>query len=182
MKKIIAVAGIGYVGLSNAILLAQHNTVRALDLNPERVDLVNARKSPIVDADAERYLADKTLDLTATTDAEDAFRGADFIIIATPTDYDPSANYFNTASVEAVAAQAVRCNPEATIVIKSTVPVGFTARLAADLGSDRIIFSPEFLREGHALHDNLYPSRIIVGAQTPEAHEFAELLREGAEA
>ncbi len=179
-QRIIAVAGIGYVGLSNAILLSQNNSVRALDVKPERVRMLNARQSPIIDREVEDFLAHKDLDLVATTDVEEAFAGADFIIIATPTDYDPDAHHFDTTTVEAVAAQAVAINPAATIIIKSTVPVGFTEKLAADLGSDRIIFSPEFLREGHALQDNLYPSRIIVGAKTEAAREFADLLAEGA--
>ncbi|WP_373050779.1 nucleotide sugar dehydrogenase [Thalassovita aquimarina] len=181
-QRIIAVAGIGYVGLSNAILLSQNNSVRALDVKPERVRMLNARQSPIIDREVEDFLAHKDLDLVATTDVEEAFAGADFIIIATPTDYDPDAHHFDTTTVEAVAAQAVAINPAATIIIKSTVPVGFTEKLAADLGSDRIIFSPEFLREGHALQDNLYPSRIIVGAKTEAAREFADLLTEGAAA
>ncbi len=179
-QRIIAVAGIGYVGLSNAILLSQNNSVRALDVKPERVRMLNARQSPIIDREVEDFLAHKDLDLVATTDVEEAFAGADFIIIATPTDYDPDAHHFDTTTVEAVAAQAVTINPAATVIIKSTVPVGFTEKLAADLGSDRIIFSPEFLREGHALQDNLYPSRIIVGAKTEAAREFADLLAEGA--
>ncbi|MBR9650088.1 nucleotide sugar dehydrogenase [Thalassovita aquimarina] len=181
-QRIIAVAGIGYVGLSNAILLSQNNSVRALDVKPERVRMLNARQSPIIDREVEDFLAHKDLDLVATTDVEEAFAGSDFIIIATPTDYDPDAHHFDTTTVEAVAAQAVAINPAATIIIKSTVPVGFTEKLAADLGSDRIIFSPEFLREGHALQDNLYPSRIIVGAKTEAAREFADLLTEGAAA
>ena len=181
-RKTIAVVGIGYVGLSNALLLAQHNTVRALDLDPHRVALLNAGQSPVIDAEAEDFLARRDLDLVATTDAEAAFAGADFIVIATPTDYDPRENTFDTSSVEAVAAQAAARNPAATIVIKSTVPVGFTDRLAARLGHDNILFSPEFLREGHALYDNLHPSRIIVGARTQPARDFAALLAQGAAA
>ncbi|MEH7830379.1 nucleotide sugar dehydrogenase [Gemmobacter denitrificans] len=176
----IAVAGIGYVGLSMAVLLAQRHSVRALDVSPDRVARLNARQSPIQDPEIERFLADKPLDLTATTDAAAAMAGAGIVVIATPTSYDPATNRFDTSSVEAVAQQALTHAPGATIVIKSTIPVGFTEALNARLGTDRILFSPEFLREGRALHDNLYPSRIVVGATTPEAQVFADLLREGA--
>jgi len=176
----IAVAGIGYVGLSNAVLLAQNNHVTAVDLDPERVAQVNAGQSPIVDAELEGYLRDRTLRLTATTDAAQAYAGADFVVVATPTNYDPVENYFDTSSVEAVIRAVVAVNDYATIVIKSTVPVGYTARFSAQIGGDRVIFSPEFLREGRALHDNLYPSRIIVGERSARAETFARLLAEGA--
>ncbi|MFG6589220.1 nucleotide sugar dehydrogenase [Sulfitobacter sp. MOLA879] len=176
----IAVAGIGYVGLSNAVLLAQNNQVTAIDLDPERVAQVNAGQSPIVDAELEGYLRDRTLRLTATTDAAQAYAGADFVVVATPTNYDPVENYFDTSSVEAVIRAVVAVNDYATIVIKSTVPVGYTARISAQIGGDRVIFSPEFLREGRALHDNLYPSRIIVGERSARAETFARLLAEGA--
>jgi UDPglucose 6-dehydrogenase len=176
----IAVAGLGYVGLSNAVLLAQHNTVVAVDIDQSRVDLVNARKSPIIDPDIADYLATRDLDLTATTDSLVAFAEADFIIVATPTNYDEKTNYFDTSSVESVVARALEANEDAQIVIKSTIPVGFVERLRFDLDSDNIMFSPEFLREGRALYDNLYPSRIIVGATTDAAHSFAHLLMQGA--
>jgi UDPglucose 6-dehydrogenase len=176
----IAVAGLGYVGLSNAVLLAQHNTVVAVDIDQSRVDLVNARKSPIIDPDITEYLATRDLDLTATTDSAAAFADADYIIVATPTNYDERTNYFDTSSVEAVVVRALEINEDAQIVIKSTIPVGFTERLRFDLDSDNILFSPEFLREGRALYDNLYPSRIIVGATTDAAHVFADLLVRGA--
>jgi UDPglucose 6-dehydrogenase len=176
----IAVAGLGYVGLSNAVLLAQHNTVVAVDIDQSRVDLVNARKSPIIDPDITEYLATRDLDLTATTDSAAAFADADYIIVATPTNYDERTNYFATSSVEAVVVRALEINEDAQIVIKSTIPVGFTERLRFDLDSDNILFSPEFLREGRALYDNLYPSRIIVGATTDAAHVFADLLVRGA--
>jgi UDPglucose 6-dehydrogenase len=179
-KPKIAVAGIGYVGLSNGVLLAQHNTVCAVDLNPERVAQVNARQSPLLDDELESYLAEKQLDLRATTDAAEAFGDAEFIIVATPTNYDPVANFFDTSSVEAVVRQAIAANPAATIVIKSTVPVGYTAGLSEKLGSNQIIFSPEFLREGRALYDNLHPSRIVVGEDSKRARRFAALLAEGA--
>ncbi|KZY53812.1 UDP-glucose 6-dehydrogenase [Sulfitobacter sp. HI0054] len=176
----IVVAGIGYVGLSNAVILAQNNQVTAVDLDPERVAQVNAGQSPIVDAELEGYLRDRTLRLTATTDAAQAYAGADFVVVATPTNYDPVENYFDTSSVEAVIRAVVAVNDYATIVIKSTVPVGYTARISAQIGGDRVIFSPEFLREGRALHDNLYPSRIIVGERSARAETFARLLAEGA--
>ncbi len=175
----IAVVGTGYVGISNAILLAQRNKVVALDIDARKVDLLNARRSPIVDAEIEEYLANKLLNLTATTDKQTAYAGADFVVVATPTDYDPDTNYFNTGSVECVIADALELAPGALIVVKSTVPVGFTERMRAEHGSDAIVFSPEFLREGRALHDNLYPSRIIVGNTHPRAADFARLLLEG---
>lgn len=176
----ITVAGIGYVGLSNAILLAQHNKVTALDVLREKVDMVNKRESPIVDAEAEEYLAKRELNLSATTDAYSAIDGAELIIIATPTNYDPEKNHFNTRTVEAVIANVLSINPEATIIIKSTVPVGYTKKVRAMFEADNIIFSPEFLREGKALYDNLYPSRIIVGEQSERARMFAGLLAQGA--
>jgi len=176
----IAIAGLGYVGLSAAILLAQHNTVVAVDIDASRVDMINARKSPIADVDIEDFLDNHTLNLTATTDAAAAFADADYIIVATPTNYDSYTNYFDTSSVEKVVAQALACNPHAHIVIKSTIPVGFVERLRIETGSQKIMFSPEFLREGRALYDNLHPSRIIVGATTPAAHAFVALLVQGA--
>lgn len=178
----IAVAGLGYVGLSGAALLAQHNKVIAVDINEARVAMVNARKSPIADPDLDDFLANHTLDLTATTDAAAAFADADYIIVATPTNYDSEHDYFDTSSVETVIKQALTASDTAHIVIKSTTPVGFTDRMRAQTGSDRIIFSPEFLREGRALYDNLHPSRIIVGDTTPAAHRFADLLMAGAQA
>ncbi|WP_413190371.1 nucleotide sugar dehydrogenase [Psychrobacter sp. AT9] len=176
----IAVVGTGYVGLSNAMLLAQHNEVVAVDIIPEKIDLLNAKQSPIEDEDIEDFLSHKNLNFSATLDAATAYEEADFIIVATPTDYDTKTNYFNTSTVEAVIEQVLLVNQQATIIIKSTVPVGYTASIRERYATDRIIFSPEFLREGKALHDNLYPSRIIVGAQSEQAHQFAELLLEGA--
>ena len=182
----ITVAGTGYVGLSIAVLLAQHHTVTALDIVPEKVACINEKKSPIVDAEMEDYLANKPLQLHATTDQKAAYTGADIIVISTPTNYDPKLNYFDTSSVEAALGMALQYAPDATIVIKSTVPVGYTRSLQERAGHRNILFSPEFLREGHALYDNLHPSRIVVGCDDsdPEmlrrAREFAGLLAEGA--
>ena len=181
----IAVAGVGYVGLSNAVLLSQYNHVVAFDISEERVDMVNRRISPIVDDEIERYLKEKELDIVATTNAEEAFSDAEFVIVSTPTDYDPNKSYFDTSSVESVIETVLTVNPSATVVIKSTVPVGYTSSVSEKFNCKNIIFSPEFLREGRALHDNLYPSRIIAGVVSeemrPVAERFTSLLSEAAE-